>query len=287
MIRMNRRRYLKGMLLAGGALAKPAFAMSEAGVNLSYDETRDYVLRQGGTLPPDEVRILGGYLGEYLSPAGRMGQAGGWTAVYDVLGYKSDKKTKGPLMSNVPLGQVSISRKKDASEYRIHMHFRPLAAVEEVSALIRCRPDELRSIREYELSWTSSAAMPYVRREAGVVESGGFRVAAHGGAEFFSTQRPLVSLWTLMDAVRFLPASNDRIHEMDLYMDLSCLRRDQRLRYVRSGEIQTAAGGVPVRFYEQTGIGIQPIHYAVDETNRMLFVTQGQLAWGLNRIEKG
>ena len=39
-----------------------------------------------------------------------------------------------------------------------------------------------------------------------------------------------------------------------------------------------------LHFYRHLGAGINPIHYAVDQQQRTLFVTHGQLGWALNKI---
>ncbi|MGE4490384.1 MAG: hypothetical protein AB7E95_12660, partial [Kiritimatiellales bacterium] len=75
-------------------------------------------------------------------------------------------------------------------------------------------------------------------------------------------------------------------HEFDMYMDLSSLRRNQTLSFAGRGQVALAEGIQELNFYEQLGEGTAPIHYAVDQQQRTLFITQGQLGWGLNRIEE-
>jgi hypothetical protein len=290
-MRMLRRGYLKTTLgaLAGSAAAGLVRGNSFApGATLVYEFGKKFSLNPRDPVPADEVRVLGGYLRNYVLPQGAMPPEGGWTAVFDLLDVSLPaKKGAGELvMFNSLLGQVAVSRRAGATDYQIQQHFRPAGPLDELAARIRCSGDDLRSIQDYELLWKSSGVMTYARNEAGTVQSGGLHISSGSRTDFFAINNPLATLWTLMDAVRLLPASAGWSRRFAMYMDLSSLRRDQVLRFVRTGNVQTADGIVPVRFYEQTGGGIQPIHYAVDEMQRTLFVTQGLLGWGLNRIER-
>lgn len=287
---MRRRGYLKTTLGAFAGRAAMGLARGDSFAPVAplvYEAGKKFPLESRGAVPPDEVRVLAGYLSNWFLPEGAMPEQGGWRAVFDLLDYSATRTgSEGPVMTNSLLGQVAIQRVLGASEYRIQQHFRPCFAAEELSASVDCNEDEVRSIRGYELLWKSSGPQPYERREAGRLEEGGLCISDGSPKERQVCHHRLTTLWTLMDAVRFLPASGDWGRRFDLHMDLSSLRRNQRIRFRRFGEVPTAKGPVPVRFYEQTGEGIQPIHYAVDEENRTLLVTQGLLGWGLNRIER-
>ncbi len=279
---MNRRTCLK-VILGGAVLPRICF-----GGKLTGDAGNLFVVPPGGTLPDDEVRILGGYLHRYVPPQGLIPPEGGWSILYDLIDVTLPEKAGASVaLSNSILGTVAIRRDLGSSEYHIQMNFHPAGSVEEVSATIHCNPDDLFSIRDYELDWTFSGVnRPYVRHEAGLVQPGGLRVSSGGSSDVVKIGNPLTTLWSMMDAVRCLPPSGGWSRRFDMYMDLSSLRRNQTLQYARSTGIRTAAGLLPVHLYEQTGTGIQPIHYAVDEMQRILFVTQGQLGWALNRIER-
>lgn len=270
-------------LAAGMAVPSVFGAAAGKDVELTYDAGRKYVLKPGGTLPPDEVKILGAYLKNYTPPAGSMAPAGGWTAVYDILHFEGPKKVKNMLITNKVAGQVAITRSSASPEYRVRQKYIPTHSEEEISAAVRCNPDDIRSLRDYELVWKCAT---FTRREAGSVQSSALKVAAGPGVESLEVKLPVATLWTLLDAVRLLPEDFPGNRRFDLMMDLSSLRRNQMLRFTRSGAVGTAAGALPVRFCQQTGQGVVPIHYAIDEHNRTLFATQGQLGWALSRIER-
>jgi hypothetical protein len=289
---MQRRTFLKSA--AGGLCLLASLSARRAqAAELKYDPKRMFPLSSSDGIPPDELRILAGYIEAFSLPAGTMAPSGGWTAVYDILKVelesKRNKGAKKEIMSNAVMGQVAITRPAGSSDYRIEMLYQPTGAFEKVEAHLVCAADPLASIRRYEATWSCSSPKPkisYSRQEAGAVESGALEVVAGNAADRFEINHPLTCLWTLMDAVRFLPPKSGWKQEFDLYADLSALRRNQVLSYSGTGQVKLASGPLKVNFYQQTGAGSPPIHYAVDEQQRTLFVTQGQQAWGLNRIER-
>jgi hypothetical protein len=295
-MKINRRNCLKAGLAgagfyAGAGLCK-ALGQDTCCETLAFTPGKSFSLNPNLPVPPDEMRLLGGYIHNYRLPDGLMEPDGGWTAVFDMLGFSAtpeyEKNANTAAMSNEVMGQVSVSRPRGKTEYHIRMNFLPTRAVEDVMAVIRCNDDELASIRDYELVWNfkSDSQAGYTRREAGAVRPGELQILSESFTDSFKTGNPLTCLWTLFDAVRRLPAEAGSVRTADMYMDLSSLRRNQRIRFGGGGQVQTAAGTVPLKFYEQTGEGSPPIHYAVDEQQRTLFVTQGQLGWGLNRIAR-
>lgn len=292
---MKRREFIAKNLGAGLAVSTGAICggLPASAADLNYDSKKKWSLSVQGTVPPDEVRLLAGYIGAYHVPDGAMPKSGGWKVVYDMLKFDAQpsykkKKAAAPVMYNSSLGQVAVSRPGRDPEYHIQMVYSPTAAVEEVDVQLYCNTDDVASIRNYEMTWRCSSRDPditYSRKEIGRVGSGELMVSAQAYTDRFRIQKSLTSLWTLMDAVRFLPTQAGWKKNFDMYMDLSCMRRNQILQYSKESVIQTAGGEVPVSFYRQIGEGIEPIHYTVDAQKRVLFVTQGQLGWALNRIE--
>ena len=69
-------------------------------------------------------------------------------------------------------------------------------------------------------------------------------------------------------------------------MDLSSLQNNHLLDYSGGKSCPVGNTDIDMRFYRHLGEGINPIHYAVDQQQRTLFVTHGQLGWALNRIEE-
>lgn len=275
-----------GMLFLAGM---PCFRAD--GAELVYDPQTRFELAKQPVLR-DELRMLGGYLEACTPPAGVLHHRGGWTAVYDMLAFEATpayEKAAAMPMVNTVLGQVAVSRRAASPDYEIRMSCKPTRSEERVEARISCADGPLAAIRNWTMTWSCRGAgeeLSYTKREQGSVAADHFSVASRGYVDRFEIKQPLTCLWTLMDAVRRLPAEAGWTQEFDLYMDLSSLRRNQMLSFAGRGQVALAGGVQELDFYEQTGEGIEPIHYAVDQQNRTLFVTQGQLGWGLNRIEE-
>jgi hypothetical protein len=87
-----------------------------------------------------------------------------------------------------------------------------------------------------------------------------------------------------MVAVRNLPASRFATKKFNMYMDLSSLQINHLLDYSGKKTCRVGNTSIDLTFYRHLGAGINPIHYAVDQQQRTLFVTHGQLGWALNKI---
>lgn len=288
-IGMKRRRFMQGTAGALFLAGWPGHRVD--GAELVYDTKSRFPLMKG-VVPSEEVRMLAGYLESYSPPEGTIGAQGGWTAVYDILKFEATpayKKISQTPMYNMVLGQVAITKRVASSLYEIKMAYQPTRSMESVNARISCSDSPVAALKSWEMEWDcrgKGQELSYVNRERAVVEPDHFEVTSRGNTDRFELKQPLTSLWTLMDAVRWLPAQTGWSHEFDMYMDLSSLRRNQSLSFSGRGQVALATGLEDMAFYEQLGEGIEPIHYAVDKHRRTLFVTQGQLGWGLNRIEE-
>lgn len=288
-IGINRRRFMQGTAGALFLAGWPGHRVD--GAELVYDTKSHFPLTKG-VVPSEEVRMLAGYLESYSPPEGTMGAPGGWTAVYDILKFEATpayKKTSQTPMYNMVLGQVAITKRAASSVYEIKMAYQPTRSMESVNARISCSDSPLAALKNWEMDWScrgTGGEMSYTNREQGTVAADHFEVTSRGHADRFELKRPLACLWTLFDAVRHLPPRVGSVQNFDMYMDLSSLRRNQTLSFSGRGPVALATGLQKLNFYEQLGEGIEPIHYAVDDQQRTLFITQGQLGWGLNRIEE-
>jgi hypothetical protein len=293
---ITRKGFLRGL---GGAALLGGWGLPRARAeDPALNPKMTFPLLQGDPVPSDELRQLAGYLKTYRPPEGALPAEGGWTAVYDIVHLSTDqpkikkkkkeKVTAAPsVMANMVCGQVAVTRGRGAPEYRVRMQWSPTPAVENVEALLRCNADAVASLRDYEMTWSCASPVPgvaYTRRETGTVRDGALEVVAGSLRDSFELKHPLACLWTLFDAVRHLPEGGSGAGPFDMHMDLSSLRCNQTLAFSGKGRAPAADGPLEVAFYRQLGVGIQPIHYAVDSRRRTLFATQGQLGWALNRI---
>ncbi|AKJ64592.1 hypothetical protein [Kiritimatiella glycovorans] len=226
---MDRRDFMQrhiggaGAVLSLGMLRARQVRAAELGVRPD-----SFPLSPGAKTPPEELRMLAGYIEAFSPPEGRMDDAGGWTAVYDMLrfsatpGYRK-QRARSP-MSNVIFGQVAVTRAHGSTDCDVRMIFEPAGVPEEVRARIACREDRPASVRSYELDWTCSHTKPkagYTRRERGTASPGVLKVESDGHTDRFEHRHPLTCPWTLFDAVRRFPADPGREVPMDMMMDLS------------------------------------------------------------------
>lgn len=287
---MRRRDFIKCALAA--ALLTGLRVRQAQAAEMGYDPKRAFALPPGGPVPPDEMRLLAGYIAAFTLPEGDLPKAGGWTAVYDMIQISMGNKIKPgkPPMTNSIFGRVALSKPSDAPDYGVRMVATPTPAVEQVDATLHCNADAVASLRDYNLNWRCEAqnnsAVNYTLRESGRVDKGRWVVTSGAISDGMEIGTRLTAQPVLFDAVRHLPATGDWREDFNMLADFSSLRRNQSLRFSGRATLDTAGGPLAVRFYEQLGEGVPPIHYAVDDRDRTLFVTQGQLGWGLAEIGK-
>jgi hypothetical protein len=285
----GRRSFLKssaGALLLAGLRARQTQA-----ADLTYNPKQTFKLLAGDTVPPDQVRQMGAYLEAVSVSEGALPASGGWTALYDMVELEVFNRPRPgrPMMVNSVYGRVALTKPSAVPEYRCRMVCTPTNAIETVDAQVRCEDDALASLRDYNLSWECRApgtpAVDYVRRESGRVGAGTWSVVSTGGTEKRSINSRLTARWLLFDRVRHLSATDGWRESFDMLDDFSSLRRNQMLRFCGRATLEVGGCPLPLRFYEQLGEGILPTHYAVDDQNRTLFVTQAHLGWALAGVE--
>jgi hypothetical protein len=67
-------------------------------------------------------------------------------------------------------------------------------------------------------------------------------------------------------------------------LDESTLRPNQTLRYTGQVEIPVASGTARLDSYAQTGWGIIPTHYLVDDAGRVQLITISTVNWALSDL---
>ena len=284
---MERRQFIR-IAAAGAGLVAVLPARDILGAELIHGRRKRFPMR-GDVKQPDAVRMLAGYLEAYRPPERSWPVDGGTAVVYDLVDFTAvphyrKPKPGQPLSTNGILGQIALRRVPGAPSYEVRQVYSPWeGAEEELRATIQCHDDQLNSISDYDLTWSCRKTNPlitYQRSRSGHMDNG----RVDGRTRSYQTSGRLTALWTMFDAVRRLPARVEQPERFAMLTDLVSLRRKQELVFDGAGEVNCAAGAVPVRFYRQLGEGITPIHYAIDERQRTLWVTQGQLGWALNRI---
>ena len=129
-------------------------------------------------------------------------------------------------------------------------------------------------------------------RDGVVEQSTGLSKVVHRG------KGPLLAQWSLLHILALGPGRYARLRRgptngpakgtslrFDMLADCSVYKPGQALRYGGKIEVPTAAGNVRLDCYAQTGYGILPIHYLVDEAGRVQLITQADTNWALQSVK--
>jgi hypothetical protein len=153
-----------------------------------------------------------------------------------------------------------------------------------IHAEVQCRNDALAS----PVSWTLKSALTDTEgkpasdldfEEQVTVDGSTLRVQSAGRTLSRPGSEHLTSDWPLFDAVQRLPLKESPPLRFDLLEGLSLLKRGHRLWY--HGVETVEIGGVSRRLhvFHQTGRGILPYEYWLDEQHRLLVVVTGPRAY--------
>jgi hypothetical protein len=98
-----------------------------------------------------------------------------------------------------------------------------------------------------------------------------------------STGELLIGRWALLPLL-----ASGKLKSQTLTFDMlddSTLRPNQTLRYTGQIEVPVAGGTARMESYAQTGRGIVPTHYLVDQDGRVQLITMSTVNWALMDIE--
>jgi len=218
------------------------------------------------------------------------------TLSYDILNWTFNWNTPPPAPSTV-YGSLVIRRQATPSAALYHIqqktHLIPCASLETSQnghAAIGGQATQLNAeltcdLRDTPQSWTLETyredahgnPVPIsILREAGQNNNG--QIQSQDGAYDYQASNTLLSHWTLphllMCNALALPST------FDMLQDLSVLRANQNL--IDEGPVDLDSG--TYHSYAQTGEGILPVHYLLDDRQRPQLVTFGLIAWALTDI---
>ena len=149
------------------------------------------------------------------------------------------------------------------------------------TARIRCKNDSLSTLESWELESVALDGEKSARPLSEMSETGVF---ADGTIKLTSPEvktreirvsSNLTSNWSLFDAVQRLGGKEAPSGSFTMLEDLRLVRGEQHLSF--DGEAEFELGGKKMRLYgyHQTGEGVLPIHYWLDEEGRLLFALGG------------
>jgi len=115
--------------------------------------------------------------------------------------------------------------------------------------------------------------------EKGTWDGTTITVNAKSWSRQYTASRPLIHRWALLPVL-----ASGSIKESPLVFDMlddSALRKNQTLRYQGKIDVPVKGGEVRMDSYVQTGKGIVPIHYLVDDNGQVQLITMGAVNWAL------
>ncbi len=153
----------------------------------------------------------------------------------------------------------------------------------QVSARLVAAADALTTPRSWELDAQILGAQRQPVADTQVSETG---EVANGVIRLRGTRQRLIpepeawtSNWSLFDAVQRRPIDRAEPLAFTMLEELSLPKPDQRLAYREATELELGGRLVRLHCFEQTGVGILPYQYWLDDQHRLLVAVGGLRAF--------
>jgi hypothetical protein len=155
---------------------------------------------------------------------------------------------------------------------------------QQTRAEITCRTDRLCTPSAWEIDSVilDGEGQPIEAskiEQSAVVRSKDIQVTIGEAVSVRRVPRPFTSNWSLFDALQRLPGPEMEPLEFTLLEDLDLVKRNHRLSFRESIDLDFGAGPLQLHEYQQIGEGLLPYHYWVDEHHRLLVAVSGVRAY--------
>lgn len=241
---------------------------------------------------PRDFHMLGKRMEAWTPPQGPFDPAGAWTLRYArhaLIPERNGEPGGGPA------GSLLIEQKTGTSVLR-------LIATENVAAgfssptytaLIDCANDTLLTPQRWSLAirWEAGKLAKIHPGELDQTRSG--RIDGKDLVFKGTKERRLpapgrwTSLWNLFAAVPRLPFDAASALTFDLFEGLDLHKPGQRLAYSGPQTVELNGQSLALHVFEQTGRGVLPWHWWLDEQHRVVLASGGQRAYLLDSAKKG
>lgn len=238
---------------------------------------------------PPFLAPMRGALERLRPPEGPFNPQGEWERRYAVCVLGPERQAKGEHVQ--PYGKLALKRKPDGGggcllELDLLATYRAGSQMH-TAASLTCAGNSLATPQKWNLR-ADFAENGKPTPELAVVESGVVRnssVVLRGKVERkMAVPRPFTSNWSLLEAVQRLPFEGLAPLDFDLLEDLDLLKPGQRLLSVGAVTLDLAGGPLRLHGFRQTGHGILPMHYWLDDQHRLIAASGGLrgLIWDAN-----
>ncbi len=246
---------------------------------ISSPETRK--ITASGFVPnpytePCAIEPITGYLPRFSPPSGKS-MTGNFSAHFSLeILIGADKKSK-----NRSAGSVDVSFDNDQCCITEKRNLENKAATPGVSMVKTTMKlsGKNRTIKEWNMEASIKGNEEVRFIEKGVWDGKTITSTAGAWSRQSTTTHPLIHRWALLPVL----ASGD-IKKAPLVFDMlddTALRPNQTLRYEGEIEVPVQGGTVKMDSYVQTGQGIVPVHYLVDNMGQVQLITMDAVNWVL------
>ncbi|MHC4169617.1 MAG: twin-arginine translocation signal domain-containing protein [Planctomycetota bacterium] len=278
---MTRRQFLKTGAIAAALAGAGRLPMlsAQTGSDASIDAATG----------PHALKPIRDHLRRFLPAEVPLGRSGNYRLTYDIVHWNWVGGRQGTYANSV-LGQVTIERKADSDRviYDVNQRTRIGGADNFLDARIICEANDLNSLRKWTLSSYSKSVKgqldPHSKLdEAGRCDDGRIRIESDDHNYEFAAKNPVVTQWTVLDLL--IRKANPTLDvEFDLLQDLSLFKPNQALVYDAVTPLELRGGRtLELQTYSQTGQGVLPIHYLLDDHRRPQLITNSILSWALTQ----
>lgn len=291
---VNRRQFLKTGAIAAALITTGRLPLLSA--QTEVDPSID------ASTGPYAVKPIRDHLKRFSPVQTPLRNIGDYGIAYDIIHWNWVNGRPGTYGNSV-VGQVAIERRAAGDEvvYDINQGTRIGGLDNYLEARIVCEANDLNSVRGWTLKSYSTAAgrrigpapqslaggsSPTLQlSEKGRCDNGDIRIESDGHEYGFRAENPVVTQWTIFDFL-IHKASPAKDATFDLLQDVSLFKPDQSLTYHGVTPVSLKGGkSLELRSYAQTGRGVLPIHYLLDEQGRPQLVTNSILSWSLAKLQ--
>ena len=237
---------------------------------------------------PAAIEPITGYLPSFR-PAGAGASASSSAAVK--LVYTGVSWGPIPKKRNTPRNQTTGSLTIERTATPDGAHVRMLQQTGHRNLLNRLTVEaECTGPKDEPRSWplTSAFLDPETNeptdtlafRESGTRDGNGYRVDDDRTAMTIAPANPLLGPFSIPLFLARHPDFRGAL-SFDILYEMFSHKPDQVLHYAGEALVPCAAGKIPLQVYAQTGRGVLPIHYLVDDAGRVQLITQSMMNWAL------
>jgi hypothetical protein len=233
---------------------------------------------------PRDWAALGARVNKWTPPDGAFEPAGAWALEYSrhSLIPSPDGATGGGVA-----GALSVRRVAADGAVSLAVTESAVAGFTTMTttAQIRCVPGALLTPSRWRLviQWE---APPPARVEPGELDQERSGLVEGGEIVFAGTKKRRIpaparwtSFWSLFAVIPALPFEAGAPLEFDLLEDLELLKPGQRLAYVGRHDVEVAGRAMKLHVFEQTGRGVMPWRWWLDDSHRIVLAAGGRRAY--------